>query len=275
MSPRRNASRLTRRLRWPKRWWTRLLASLGIFALLPVPAILLCAVMQPPVTAVMLGRVMTRLANGDRPVWPTHRTVSRSAISPQLRRAVLASEDDRFYLHYGIDFVEIQRALDRRKRGGRLRGASTLTQQVAKNLFLWNGRSFVRKGLEAYLALWLELLLSKDRILDFYLNLAEWGPNEFGAEAAARKHFGKSAFALTRDEAARLAAILPAPRRWSPRGSIATRRAAVILERMSSPAPTASVCVDPMSVRNAPLCSLRWSTAMHPVSQVASRLPLR
>jgi monofunctional biosynthetic peptidoglycan transglycosylase len=163
--------------------------------------------------------------------------VSRAQISPHLRRAVLASEDDRFYLHHGIDFVEIENALERRRRGGRLRGASTLTQQVAKNLFLWNGRSFVRKGLEAYLTLWLELILSKERILDLYINLAEWGPNQFGAEAGARAHFGKSAAALTRDEAARMAAILPAPRRWSPRGSIASRRAATVLQRMQYPAP--------------------------------------
>lgn len=223
--------------RWPRAWWKRVLAAIGIAALLPVPVILLFAIVEPPVTMVILQRVGQRIANGERPVWPSHVTVGRAALSPNLRRAVLASEDDRFYLHFGMDFVELQKALDRRQRGGKLRGASTLTQQVAKNLFLWNGRSFVRKGLEAYLALWLELLLTKERILDLYLNLAEWGPNEFGAESGARKHFGKSAFALTRDEAARMAAILPAPRRWSPRGSIASKRVGVILSRMAYPAP--------------------------------------
>jgi monofunctional biosynthetic peptidoglycan transglycosylase len=150
---------------------------------------------------------------------------------------VLASEDDRFYLHFGIDFVEINKALDRKRRGGKLRGASTITQQVAKNLFLWNGRSFVRKGIEGYIAVLLELLLTKERILDLYLNLAEWGPNAFGAEAAARVHFGKSAATLTREQAARLAAILPAPRRWSPRGAIASGRAATIMSRMQYAAP--------------------------------------
>jgi len=186
---------------------------------------------------VMLRHVVTRTMNGDRPIWPAHTPVSRSKLSPLLRRAVLASEDDRFYLHFGIDVVEIRNAMDRQRRGGKLRGASTLTQQVAKNLFLWNGRSFVRKGIEAYIAVLLELLLTKERILDLYLNLAEWGPNTFGAEAAARLHFRKSAASLTRDEAARLAAILPAPRRWSPKGSIATRRAATILARMQYAAP--------------------------------------
>jgi monofunctional biosynthetic peptidoglycan transglycosylase len=222
---------------WPKAWWKRLLVGGVALALLPVPFILLFAVVQPPVTSVLLQRVGQRLVNGDRPIWPEHETVSRAGLSPNLRRAVLASEDDRFYLHHGIDFVEMQKAIERRNRGGKLRGASTLTQQVAKNLFLWNGRSFVRKGLEAYIAVWLEILLSKERILDLYLNLAEWGPNQFGAESAARFHFKKSAFALSREEAARLAAILPAPRRWSPRGSIATRRAAIIQQRMAYAAP--------------------------------------
>jgi monofunctional biosynthetic peptidoglycan transglycosylase len=215
-----------------RRWRRRVLwGALGA-ALVPVPVILLLGVVQPPLTAVMVARAGSRLWNGERPVWPQHEAVARRAIAPALRRAVLASEDDRFYLHHGLDLVEIEKALERRRSGGRLRGASTLTQQVAKNLFLWNGRSFVRKGLELYLVLWLELLLSKERILDLYLNLAEWGPNHFGAEAAARYHFRKPAARLTRDEAARLAAILPAPRRWAPRGSIASRRAAVILERM-------------------------------------------
>lgn len=219
------------------RLWRRLLIGITAAALAPVPFILLFAVVQPPVTPVMLGRVFVHLVDGDRPFWPARTIMPRERISPLLRRAVLASEDDRFYLHHGIDVVELQKALEKRKAGGRLRGASTLTQQVAKNLFLWNGRSFVRKGLEAYLALWLDLLLSKERILDLYLNLAEWGPHHFGAEAAARHHFRKSAANLTRDEAARLAAILPAPRRWAPRGRIASRRAAVILGRMQYAVP--------------------------------------
>lgn len=220
-----------------KRWRRRLLITLTVLVFAPVPLILPLALVQPPITAVMLGRIMSRVANGDRPWFPSHTPVSRARLAPALRRAVLASEDDRFYLHFGIDVVELQKAVERKQRGGKLRGASTLTQQVAKNLFLWNGRSFVRKGIEAYLALWLELLLTKERILDLYLNLAEWGPNQFGAEAGARYHYRKSAAQLTRDEAARLAAILPAPRRWSPRGSIATQRAAVIRERMQYAAP--------------------------------------
>ena len=199
--------------------------------------VLLLTVIDPPMTSIMMQQTVDRLLHGVSPVWPQHTVLSRAGFSPNLRRAVLASEDDRFYLHYGIDMVEINNALDRQKRGGKLRGASTLTQQVAKNIFLWNGRSFIRKGLELYLTLWLELILSKERILDLYLNLAEWGTGVYGAEAAARLHYHKSAFALTRDESARLAAILPSPRKWSVSGSIASARAVTILGRMQYPAP--------------------------------------
>lgn len=215
----------------------RTVVTVVVFLLLPIPMVLVLAVVQPPTTMVMLDRVFERMGDGKRPIYPKRIVVSRDEISPFLRRAVLASEDDRFYLHYGFDLVEIDKALEKKKRGGRLRGASTLTQQVAKNIFLWDGRSFIRKGLEAYLTLWLELLLTKDRILDLYLNLAEWGDGVFGAEAAARKHFGKSASKLTREEAARLAAILPSPIRWSPNGSVASLRIVSILERMQYPAP--------------------------------------
>ncbi|MCO4098874.1 MAG: monofunctional biosynthetic peptidoglycan transglycosylase [Gemmatimonas sp.] len=219
----------------------RILRALFLLAIAPIPLILLFAVVNPPVTMVMVGRAAERLGNGNRPIWPQHSPIARAAMNDNIRRAVLASEDDRFYLHNGIDFVEIDKALDRRKRGGKLRGASTLTQQVAKNIFLWNGRSFIRKGIEAYLTLLLELLLTKERILDLYLNLAEWGPNQFGIEAGAQYHFKKHASQLTREEAARMAAILPSPRKWSPRGSIASRRIAAILGRMQYAAPKTDV----------------------------------
>ena len=203
----------------------------------PVVLVLPLNLIQPFTTMVMLRRTGQRMVAGKHPYYPRRDVVGRDEISPNLRRAVLASEDDRFYLHYGFDFEEIQNALDRAKRGRRLRGASTITQQVAKNLFLWEGRSFIRKGYEAWITLVLETCLSKERILDLYLNLAEWGDGVFGAEMAARTHFNKSAKSLTREEAARLAAILPAPQRWSPKGSIASQRASTILARMQYPAP--------------------------------------
>ncbi len=222
---------LFRRLR---RW------ALGLaLVLLIAPFLLILPLnfVQPATTAVMLRRAVQRTMAGKKPRYPRRDVVARELISPYLRRAVLAAEDDRFYLHWGFDVEEIQNAIERSQRGGRLRGASTITQQVAKNLFLWEGRSYVRKAYEAYLTLVLEICLPKDRILDLYLNLAEWGDGVFGAEMAARTHFGKPARALTQEEAARLAAVLPSPLRWSPGGAVATRRSAIILEKMRYAAP--------------------------------------
>lgn len=224
------------KIRW-QRVRRLLVIAVGILAIGPIVLTLPLNFLQPPTTAMMLSRFGQRLIGGQRPAYPRRDVVARSQISPHLRRAVLAAEDDRFYLHLGFDFEEIEKAIARSQRGGRLRGASTITQQVAKNLFLWEGRSWVRKGAEAYLTLVLELCLSKDRILDLYLNLAEWGDGVFGAEMAARKHYRKSARNLTREEAARLAAILPAPRRWPPYGSVANARVGTILNRMAFAAP--------------------------------------
>ncbi|MEN9791782.1 MAG: monofunctional biosynthetic peptidoglycan transglycosylase [Gemmatimonadota bacterium] len=209
----------------------------AILLLSPFVAILPLNLVQPLTTAVIVQRSIQRAIDGKRPIYPRRDVVSRAAISANLRRAVLAAEDDRFYLHWGFDLEEIEKAIAIAKRGGRLRGASTITQQVAKNLFLWEGRSFVRKGYEAYLTLVLELCLPKDRILDLYLNLAEWGDGIFGAEIAARQHFGVPAAKLTREQAARLAAILPSPRLWSPRGAVASARAGILLEKMQYAAP--------------------------------------
>jgi monofunctional biosynthetic peptidoglycan transglycosylase len=227
--------RPTRRGAWR---WVRRALLLTIFLLsLPIPAALLLRVIQPPTTAMMLSRTVERLRAGASPAYPVRTVVARDAITPVLYRAVLAAEDDRFYLHHGFDFVEIEKALDARQAGRPLRGASTISQQVAKNLFLWEGRSWVRKALEAWCTLWLELLVPKDRILDLYVNLAEWGDGIFGVEAAARHHFKRPASQVTAEQAARLAVILPAPRRWSPTGSIATRRANALLPRMRDAAP--------------------------------------
>ena len=234
-------SRLARaRAALPSLWRrARRWGLLAIIALVVGPFVLILPLnlVQPFTTMVMLRRAVQRTIDGKSPRYPRRDVVSRDAISPHLRRAVLASEDDRFYLHWGFDLEEIQNALERAKRGRRLRGASTITQQVAKNLFLWEGRSYARKGYEAYLTLVLEICLPKDRILDLYLNLAEWGDGVFGAEAGARHHFGKGAGALTVEEAARMAAVLPSPLRWSPRGAVADRRRDAIFTAMAYPAP--------------------------------------
>lgn len=188
----------------------RLLAAiLAIVLALPVLVIALYAVVPPPLTPLMV----LRSADGAsiRKSWtPLER------IAPAVPRAVIASEDNLFCRHAGFDWQAIGEAAEDYVEGRRLRGASTISMQVAKNLFLWPGRDFVRKGVEAYLTVFVELLWTKRRIMEVYLNIAEWGDGIYGVEAAARAHFGKRASALTPREAALLAAVLPNPRAWSP-----------------------------------------------------------
>ncbi len=143
--------------------------------------------------------------------------VPGTAISPLAARAVLAAEDQKYFAHAGFDMASIRKAWDGNARGRPVRGASTISQQVAKNLWLWPGRSWLRKGLEAWFTVWLELLLPKERILTIYLNIAQFGPHTFGVEAAAREYFGKAATGLNPEESARLAAVLPNPRTYSVR----------------------------------------------------------
>jgi monofunctional biosynthetic peptidoglycan transglycosylase len=186
--------------------------------LLVVGYLVLCALLlvgyrfvQPPATIVQAQRSIERLFDGDSPAF-TYAPVEADEMDPDIRRAVVASEDARFYQHNGFDFVELRRAREDAVRRGRpMRGASTITQQLVKNLFLTTHRSVVRKGLEIPLTLVAELVLPKERILTLYLNVAEWGPGVFGIEAAARHHYGRSASSLSRTQASRLAAVLPNP----------------------------------------------------------------
>ena len=151
-------------------------------------------------------------------------------ISPHLQHAVVAAEDGRFYSHSGFDWHQIQQVLEEEFEKGRLRGASTITQQTVKNLFFTTRGSFLRKGAEAALVPVAEFVLTKDRILELYLNIIEWGPGIYGAEAASQFHYGTSAAKVSRNEAVRLAAILPSPRRWRP-GRM-DRYAGIIEDRM-------------------------------------------
>jgi monofunctional biosynthetic peptidoglycan transglycosylase len=153
-------------------------------------------------------------------------------ISPHLARAVLAAEDANFCDHWGFDLKAIEKAITANAQGKRVRGASTISQQVAKNLFLWHGRSWLRKGLEAGFTGLIEAIWTKRRIVEVYLNIAEFGDGVFGAQAAARHHFNRDASALTLDQAARLAAILPDPKGRNPRRatSYMNRRAAAIAD---------------------------------------------
>jgi monofunctional biosynthetic peptidoglycan transglycosylase len=143
---------------------------------------------------------------------PQHQTwVGIDEMAPAMALAVVAAEDQRFPDHWGFDAVEILAAVERHREGGRLRGASTISQQVARNLFLWQGRSFFRKGLEVWFTALIETLWSKRRILEMYLNFAETGERLFGVEAASQRYFGRSARALGRQQAALIAAVLPNP----------------------------------------------------------------
>ncbi|MEX6633476.1 monofunctional biosynthetic peptidoglycan transglycosylase [Hyphococcus lacteus] len=186
-------------------------------------------VAPPPGTILMLQRKMS----GDVIIHPW---VPLDEISPHLVTAVIAAEDTRFCLHNGIDLEAIDKALIEKKNGRKLRGASTISQQTAKNAFFWNGGGWVRKGGEAWMTVVIESLWPKRRIMEVYLNVAEWGDGHFGAEAAARARFGKSARDLTRQEAALLASVLPNPHKWrvDPPGPYVRGRAGTIRARMNN-----------------------------------------
>ena len=192
----------------------RLLRSIVVVALIVMLVPLGLTVLYrtvDPVSTLMLARQMTG-ARVER-TW-----VPLREIAPTLPAAVIAAEDARFCMHNGVDFEALNDIIENADDLSEARGGSTITQQTAKNLFLWNSRSFVRKGLEFPLALWMGLVMPKARVMEIYLNVAEWGPDgQFGAEAGARYAFGKSARNLTSREAALMAAILPNPIRRSAR----------------------------------------------------------
>ncbi|WP_207455197.1 monofunctional biosynthetic peptidoglycan transglycosylase [Azospirillum sp. SYSU D00513] len=205
------------------------IAALAVLALVAVSvgAAVLYRFLPVPVTPFMLVRAVG--GSGIDKDW-----VPLTEISPQLVRAVIASEDAKFCDHLGFDWAAIEGAFAAIEDGGRLRGGSTISQQTAKNVFLWQDRTWIRKGAEAYFTLLIETLWSKRRIMEVYLNVIEWDDGVYGAEAAARHHFGKSAATLSRREAALLAVVLPSPRNWSAGkpGPYVSRRAGVIERRM-------------------------------------------
>lgn len=190
---------------------------------------------RPPTSAFMLEKRVAHLVRGERHKAIRHRWVNWGAISAEMRLAAVASEDQKFPHHWGFDFESIADAVLEKDARGRLRGASTITQQVARNLFLWPGRSYLRKGLEAYFTVLLELLWPKRRILEVYLNVAEFGEGTYGVYAAAQAFFGKRPSALDREEAALLAAVLPNPSRLHVRNPSAyvRERARWIEEQMA------------------------------------------
>ncbi len=187
----------------------RVLGWLAVGAVVvPALLVLLLRWVPPPTSSIMVQRTLV----GET---VHYRWVPLEAIAPVAALAVVAAEDQKFPHHWGFDVDAIGDALDSSEEGRRLRGASTISQQVVKNLFLWEGRSWFRKGLEAGITVLIELIWPKQRILEVYLNIAEFGHGTWGVQAASRRYFHKDAARLTRAEAARLAAVLPSPRRYS------------------------------------------------------------
>ncbi len=212
--------------------------------------VLILAALLLPYALVPLYRLINPVSTPMLWRWIKGARVERTFVplermSPALPRAVISSEDARFCSHAGIDWQAIQDAIDDADDLSEVRGASTITQQTVKNLFLWPGRSFVRKALEVPLALWTDLILPKRRVLELYLNVAEWAPGgRFGAEAGSRYAFGKSAVNLSASEAALLAAILPNPFRRSARNpGPATRRFAARIQARAAGSRAVDACV--------------------------------
>jgi monofunctional glycosyltransferase len=209
----------------PRRILVRMLQVVGLFLVSSLLAVLALRWIPPLTTGVMVERRVEALWNG-RAYHQDFRWMRWDRISPNAALAVIASEDQNFAAHRGFDLDSIQKAIDAHDRGQKLRGASTISQQVAKNVFLWSGRSFVRKGLEAYFTVLIELTWSKRRILEVYLNVVELGDGVYGVEAASQRYFRKPAARLGPEEAALLAAVLPNPLRLR-----ASRPSAYVEER--------------------------------------------
>jgi monofunctional glycosyltransferase len=205
--------------------------GLGAALLWLLAVLILVAVrwVDPPTTAVQIQRRFQGWIH-NTPYHERYKFVPLSQISPDLQHAVIAAEDARFYQHHGFDWHAIQLAAEDDMEGGRLRGGSTLTQQLVKNLFFGTGRSILRKGVEFTLVPVAEFVIGKRRILELYLNVVEWGPGIYGAESACRFYYRTSARNIGREQSAQLAAILPAPLKRRPERM--NHYSAIILERM-------------------------------------------
>ena len=227
-------------LRLLRRSLPLLKAALLVLVFGPVILLVLYRVVPPPITPLMVIRLFE--GEGINKEW-----TSLEEMQPSLPKLVIAAEDNTFCSHWGFDLEAYQAQLEKSLKGRTSRGASTLSMQLAKNLFLWPGRSYVRKALEIPLTLYVELVLPKHRIMELYLNIVEFGPGLYGAEAAARAHFHTSAEKLSLQQAAQLAAVLPNPRRWSaskPTGYI-QNRASLYRQRVDQLGPDYVACITP------------------------------
>ena len=187
------------------------------FILGSVALTLLYRFIDPPITPLMLIRPLEGIGSG-RVIGVDKEWIDIDEVDPDLLKSVIAAEDARFFTHGGVDWeaVEAARKYNEKHKGEKVRGASTITMQCARNVFLWQGRNYLRKGLETWFTYLIEFLWGKERILEVYINVIEWGDGIYGVEAAAQEYFGTSARELTPRQAALLTAVLPNPRRWSP-----------------------------------------------------------
>ncbi|REG87123.1 monofunctional biosynthetic peptidoglycan transglycosylase [Algoriphagus antarcticus] len=218
------------RLIWKTTMWF-LIISVGltvIYRFIPVP-----------ITPLMVIRVFEQAFDSEKEVRLRKDWVPFSEISKNAPQAVYASEDQKFLVHNGFDIDAMKKAWENNKKGKRVKGASTITQQTVKNVFLWPSRSYIRKGLEAYFTVLVELIWSKERIMEVYLNVIEMGDGIYGIEAASQTYYNKPASKLNRNQAAMIAAVLPNPRRWSPAKptSYIIGRQSWILRQMNNLAP--------------------------------------
>ena len=209
---RRDPAKRPRRWRRVRNW---LLVMPLLFMLATTLQVLVLRFVDPPFSAFMLARQWRAVGEGDWRFRVAHDWRDLGDIAVHLPLAIVAAEDQNFATHHGFDFKAIEKARQHNARGRKTRGASTISQQLAKNLFLWSGRSWVRKGVEAWYTLLIETLWPKRRILEVYANVAEFGDGTYGAQAAARSFFRKNASSLSPAESARLAAVLPNPKRYN------------------------------------------------------------
>ncbi|HET9819962.1 MAG TPA: monofunctional biosynthetic peptidoglycan transglycosylase [Rhodanobacteraceae bacterium] len=225
-------SRAARRRTFARRWLRRLLGALAAFVAITWLAVLVLRFVPPPTSAYMVERKISQAWHGHRDFRIQHQWVPWNRIAPVAPLAMVAGEDQTFPFNHGFDIASIRSAIDEAEAGGRLRGASTITQQTARNLFLWSGGGFFRKGLEAYFTVLIDLTWPKRRILEVYANIAELGNGIYGVEAAAQAYFHEPASRLTARQAALLAAVLPNPRGWhADRPSAYVQRRAAWIER--------------------------------------------
>lgn len=216
------------------RIWTFTWKAILVFLIMSILSVIVFRWIPVPITPLMIIRDLEQLGK-DKGIVMQHDWVPLKEISPKLQLAVVCSEDQNYLKHFGFDLGAIKKAMKENEEGKRIRGASTITQQTAKNVFLWQGKSYLRKGLEVWFTLLIEIFWSKERIMEVYLNSIEMGKGVYGAQAACQFWFNKSAKKLTKDEAAAIAAILPNPLQYkaNPPSIYITKRKAWIKQQMN------------------------------------------